>query len=191
MFRRRFGRRFPVRRFRKRRTFKLPTKLGHVNILGQTLSQVALTDTFTLIATADSPDATLETDGTNNIQVENDSLVWGKLKIDFAVNSGSIAVPVDVLVFKDINLGSFTAPTDADGWALAPNTDAIALQKKAKIYFKRFMLSPQADKMTLSIRIKPKLLRDGESIGILIEDRNANTHTINYQIYGGIKHRQV
>lgn len=140
---------------------------------------------------ADAPNTTVQSNGTDIAQVENNSLVWGKIKIEGAITNGTVPVPIDILLYKDHSLGTFTDITDADAPMAPMSTQTVTLQKKAKMYFKRVFLSPQNDKFVCYIPIKKKLLRDGESLKLLVEDRQTATNSVSYQIYGSLKARRT
>lgn len=99
---------------------------------------------------------------------------------------------IDILVYKNFGIaGALGAPSDADQWANQPDSTTIILRKKAKIYFTRVLLTDDPDTKEITIPIKKKYLREGESIRIFIESRTTGTHTCYYQIYGRMYAKQA
>lgn len=191
MFRKRPMSRAMRKRLAAKRFWKYASK-GYVNILDQTLANAALTDTHTIIAAASDPATTQEATGsTTSIEVENDSMVKGKLTIEMA-HRAAVSAPsyIDIILYKDA--AGVTDVTDADAWAVHSDTAAIRDIKKMKMWFKRvFLPATTVEKVRFTIPIKPKLLKEGHSIKLFLESRNAGTHSIDYQVYGWTRARQV
>lgn len=95
------------------------------------------------------------------------------------------------MVYKLGTIGQEAAPTDADSWAVKGVSATILKRKRERMYFKRLFFSPQSDKMSVNIRLPRRFLRDGEKVGILLEDRQTSiSHTLSYQLYGWVKSAQ-
>lgn len=163
--------------------------ISNINIASRSLA-AATTDTIGLITTADSPDHTLVSNGTNVAQVDRNSRITG-IKVILSIVAAPAPddpIPVGVMLWKDNQYGQATPPTTTDDILVPSTTMTLANQKANTCMFRRFYLTGVSDKYTMSLKIPRRLrtLREGEFIRLIVSNLEAADEAIEWMAHGRI-----
>lgn len=184
-----FRRRFRARGRRRRPIFARVVKRYNNVFIGLQTLAAATTVTEQLLTVADSPDHTLVSDGTNAIQVENNSRILGmKVKLDIACSAIADPIAVSFMLWKDAAHGGITSPTSTSNILAPSTTTQLGMLKANTCMYRRWLFTTQGDHRTYFLKVPRRLrqLREGEQLMLTVTNHAPDTDTILFEVIGRI-----